>query len=152
MRSDEPPPEECPLCQQIAMMQAQVSAPHIGRPIGRVGDQTYRQLEESSYARAEIAANLAGVDVSEMSSLKITDFNDRTIPGEVGAKRGVNIVENVMDSAGMNGFSQNQEDIKSFIAGGNTGEYAHSARPVVQNITTQHKNIEASVKARGRKI
>lgn len=40
-------------------------------------DKTYRDMERGSEVRAQAAADLAGVPVSEMSNLKITNLNDR---------------------------------------------------------------------------
>lgn len=40
-------------------------------------DQVYRDMEAGSEVRAQAAADMAGVPVSEMSGLKITNLNDR---------------------------------------------------------------------------
>src|SRR4051812_43196490 len=43
-------------------------------------DKVYRDMEAGSEVRAQLAADKLGVPVSEMSDLKITDFNNRTPP------------------------------------------------------------------------
>lgn len=48
-------------------------------------DQTYRDMERGSEIRAELAAADAGVPVSEMSSLKITDLRSTKHQGDVAA-------------------------------------------------------------------
>jgi hypothetical protein len=49
-------------------------------------DRVYRQLEASSYARAEQAASMMNVPVSEMSNIKMTDMRDNLREGDISAK------------------------------------------------------------------
>lgn len=49
-------------------------------------DKVYRDIEKGSEERARIAADLVGAPVAEMSSLKITDLNDRQREGDIAAK------------------------------------------------------------------
>jgi hypothetical protein len=77
-------------------------------------DGVARQVMDGSETRAELAAAMAGVPVSEMSGLKITDLNDRN-DAEFAAKEVINPVTQRMDAmraAGMStgfGVSQAQE-------------------------------------------
>lgn len=48
-------------------------------------DKLYRDMERSSEYRAEAAAQAAGVPVSEMSGLKITNLNDTRHEGAIAA-------------------------------------------------------------------
>lgn len=51
----------------------------------RANDDVYRQMERSSEHRAEQAAEMAGVPVSEMADLKITNLRDNRSNGDVMA-------------------------------------------------------------------
>lgn len=55
-----------------------VCMPAFLTPKGRGPDDVYRAMEKGSEFRAQHAADKLGVPVSEMSDLKITDFNNRT--------------------------------------------------------------------------
>lgn len=54
-----------------------VTMPFIKSARTKANDQVYRDIERSSEVRAEQAAVMAGVPVSEMAGLKITNLNDR---------------------------------------------------------------------------
>ncbi len=95
-------PERCPLpgCDYVAKPKDSdvivISAPFIGSAKTKATDACYRELETSSAARAEAAAHMAGVPVSEMSHLKVTNIRD-TKEGEVAAMPVVNDVTRQMD-------------------------------------------------------
>jgi hypothetical protein len=98
-------PERCPLpgCTYVAKPKDTdengvivISAPFIGSAKTKATDACYRQLEQSSEARAVAAAELAGVPVSEMSHLKVTNIRD-TKEGEIAAMPVVNDVTKQMD-------------------------------------------------------
>jgi hypothetical protein len=61
-------------------------------------DKVYRDTERGSEIRAHAAAELAGVHVSEMADLKITNMNDRR-DAEIAAMPVVNDVTRMMDAA-----------------------------------------------------
>lgn len=99
-------PERCPLpgCDYVAKPKETdengvivISAPFIGSARTKRTDASYRELETSSAARAEAAAHLAGVPVSEMAHLKVTNLKDNTREGEVAAMPVVNEVTRQMD-------------------------------------------------------
>lgn len=60
-------------------------------------DKVARDIMDGSETRAGLAAAMAGVPVSEMSGLKITDLNDRN-DAQFGAKDEVNDVTRHMDA------------------------------------------------------
>lgn len=73
-------PKHCPLCGAyvgIDRADDDIVLPFIRSARAKSIDQVYRDIEKSSEHRAEQAAQMAGVPVSEMSGLKITDLNDR---------------------------------------------------------------------------
>jgi len=88
-----------------------IAAPFIRSPNTNKTDATYRQLERSSEMRAQMAADMAGVPVSEMSHLKVTNIKDNTQPGEIAAMPVVNEVTKQMDRmrqrGGQVGFQAN---------------------------------------------
>jgi len=71
--------------------------------IGKVGDDLYRQMEAGSAHRAEVAAEMTGAPVSEMSSLKITDLGSSRHQGEVAAVLPNNPVTQAMEAAAARG-------------------------------------------------
>ena len=74
-------PEKCPLCaNQIASDRddSDIVMPFVrSNEKSRRIDAVYRDMERGSEFRAQAAADAAGVPVSEMSALKITNLNDR---------------------------------------------------------------------------
>jgi hypothetical protein len=107
-KADLPLPTRCPLpgCGYVSQLKAPetdedgvivITAPFIGSAKTKATDACYRELETSSAARAEAAAHMAGVPVSEMSHLKVTNLKDNTRPGEVAAMPVVNDVTRQMD-------------------------------------------------------
>lgn len=74
-----------------------ISAPFLRSSSTNKTDACYRQLEQQSEVRAQMAADMAGVPVSEMSHLKVTNLRDNTRPGEVAAMPVVNEVTRQMD-------------------------------------------------------
>jgi hypothetical protein len=92
-------PECCPHCgyQYDPHDDTVISMPAIKSLVSKVADQTYRDLERSSEARAEAAAQMAGVPVSDMSGLKLTDLRDNTKYGEIAAPPVNNAVTQQME-------------------------------------------------------
>jgi hypothetical protein len=74
-----------------------IAAPFIRSANTGKTDAVYRELERTSEVRAQMAADMAGVSVSEMSHLKVTNLKDNTRPGEVAAMPVVNAVTQQMD-------------------------------------------------------
>ena len=100
-------PERCPLkgCGYVAKKREPevdedgvlvIAAPFLRSHVMKANDDCYRQLEDSSNVRAQLAADMAGVPVSEMSHLKVTNIRD-TKEGEVAAMPVVNDVTRQMD-------------------------------------------------------
>jgi len=99
--SDEPPPRFCPLCGfdtefDPDAMQQVLTAPHIGKPIAKLGDQTYRQLEAGSEFRAQMAMEQHGLDTEQANALKITNMRDNAHYGETSVVEVNNEVTRVM--------------------------------------------------------
>jgi hypothetical protein len=93
-------PDDCLICKQrIAHDRADddVVIPNFLSEKTKKTDGVARQIMDGSEHRAEMAASMAGVPVSEMSGLKVTDLNDRR-DSEVAVKPVVNDVTRTMDS------------------------------------------------------
>ena len=81
-------PKACPLCGFDTSLPDDASAivlPAFLSTASKNNDKLYRDMEKGSEFRAHAAADMAGVPVSEMSGLKITDLNDRR-DAEISAK------------------------------------------------------------------
>lgn len=61
-------------------------------------DEVYRQMEAGSVTRAQIAAEMTGASVSEMSGLKITNMKDNQRAGDIAASLPSNPVSELMAS------------------------------------------------------
>jgi hypothetical protein len=91
-------PECCPSCGYVyEEPENEVCLPSLGSLKSAVIDKTYRDLETTSQHRAEQAAAAAGVPVSEMSHLKVTDLRDNVQVGETYAKPVNNPVSQQME-------------------------------------------------------
>lgn len=88
-------------------------------------DKVARDIMDGSETRAGLAAAMAGVPVSEMSSLKITDLNDRN-DTQFSAPEVRNPVTERMDAmsrAGLpTGFGTNAADAMARAAAAHTGD------------------------------
>lgn len=74
-----PHPRHCPLCDEyigIDRADDDIVMPFIRSARTDATDKVYRDMERGSEFRAQVAAEMAGVPVSEMSGLKITNMND----------------------------------------------------------------------------
>jgi hypothetical protein len=119
-------PTKCPLpgCDYTSIERDElvISAPFIRSPKTTRTDASYRELETSSAARAELAAQMAGVSVSEMSHLKVTNIRDARHPGDVAAVPVVNDVTRQMDliraRGGQSGYSGQGQPIDTGTATG----------------------------------
>lgn len=78
------PPKFCTLCgnDMAADIEAIPNFSRIGKAVNQSQDKVFRQMESASIARAEEAAEVAGVPVSEMSHLKLTNQKDNLREGD----------------------------------------------------------------------
>jgi hypothetical protein len=149
-------PERCPLkgCGYVSKKREPevdedgvlvIAAPFLRSSTMKANDDCYRQLEDSSRVRAQMAAEMAGVPESEMSHLKVTNIRD-TRAGEVAAMPIVNDVTRQMDflkqRGGNVGFGA---DATQFGPNIMTGGIELNGRPLVNG-------LEPSAGARMRKV
>ena len=81
-------PDECPSCHEFigsGRDDTVITMPALRSAATRANDDVYRQMERSSEHRAEQAAQMAGVPVSEMADLKITNLRDNRSNGDIMA-------------------------------------------------------------------
>lgn len=79
--------------------------PFISAAKHRATDDVYRQMEKGSEVRAQHAANMAGVPVEDMASLKITDLRPTKHAGDIAAPEVRNPVTEFMGAnPGIGGF------------------------------------------------
>lgn len=141
-------PERCPLpgCNYVAAKRDPetdedgvivIAAPFIGSARTKQTDASYRELETSSAARAELAAQAAGVPVSEMSHLKVTNIRDNTRPGEVAAMPVVNDVTKQMDRMKASGMPVGFGDQQFAHVGASTGYVGTRAMETSQSLITK---------------
>lgn len=110
LNADEPPPDYCAKCGSFMGDDPTPlpAAPAIIGPKAKSIDETYRQLEESSAARAEAAGD---------PSLKITDLKDNLREGDVAAVAPNNPVTQYAAESG-----------HQFFQGQTVGAYVHDAQ------------------------
>ena len=137
-------PDACPICKvdiNNRVPDNVVVMPAFLRQKSKNNDAVARGIMDGSEKRAELAAATAGVPVSEMAGLKITDLNDRN-DAEYSAKDEVNDVTRHMDfiksRGGQVGFGSTQG-----------AEFAAQAHAPVM-IDGQLKTIEPYAGARAR--
>lgn len=73
--------------------------PFIRSAATKAADGVYRQMETASQYRAERAAEMAGVPVSEMADLRITNLRDNLRQGDIAAMPVDNSVTQAMAAA-----------------------------------------------------
>ena len=116
-------PDCCPGCGYVydSPDDNVISMPAIRSAVAKSVDQVYRDMERSSEVRAEQAAAMAGVPVSDMAGLKLTNLRDNTRQGEIAAMPVVNAVTQQMDfmqsRGGTVGFAGGAE-FKAGVASG----------------------------------
>jgi hypothetical protein len=97
-------------------------------------DKVYRDMETASIHRAEEAARVAGVPVSEMSHLKITNLRDNVKEGETYAMPVNNPVTQQMEMMRQNGMQAGFVVGSSFAASVNQGYAPRAGAGVLDKI------------------
>lgn len=76
----------------------EVAAPYISTAQKRgTADAVYRDMEQKSEMRAQLAAEAAGVSVAEMSHLKMTNMKDNLREGDTAQTNSLNPTQTQMD-------------------------------------------------------
>jgi hypothetical protein len=80
-------PDICPLCKEFVGSgdNTVISMPMIRSAKTKSADKLYRDMERGSEVRASKAAEMLGIDASDMSALKMTNMSDSAREGESSA-------------------------------------------------------------------
>lgn len=132
-----------------------ISMPALRTAVSTSVDQVYRDMERASEHRAEQAAAMLGVPVSEMSGLKMTNLRDNQREGDIAAVPVVNDVTRQMDfiqsRGGTAGFAGGSE-FKAGIADGTVnvnGQIFTGIEPRAGNRTLQAINPNSNANTLG---
>lgn len=154
--NDEPPPNYCPLCGAYVGMDTPPvfvpQAPAIRTDVSRSVEAVHRGMEDSAAFRAEQAAEMLGVDVSETAGLKMTDMPDYLKPGETVA-HGIKtnpVSEMMAKTPGLTGHQQNAT-AAGYAAMTTQGAGAYAGESTRQMVTTAHSQV-ASWKVGGGRL
>ena len=136
-----PTPRFCPLCSTDmgeAKDDSVICVPAFLSAKTKNNDKHYRDLEKGSETRAELAAGVAGVPVSEMSDLKITDL--KTVhAGEAPVKEVVNPVTQFMAQTGIGGFRGS--DGSGYSGAVQTGPFPNAGANMRTALQNQHARL-----------
>lgn len=148
---DCPPPQFCPLCGSNVSSDELYQPPllHIAKSIGKVADDTYRQMEQASDARIEMAAEMTGYDRSELSGMKITDMRDNMREGDVAANLPSNPVSQALEA--QQGHQNSMVGFQKAAPGIQMPHIEPKAGARAMKSTTEfHKKNSASIIAAGK--
>jgi hypothetical protein len=96
-------------------------------------DNVYRDMERGSEQRAQMAAEMTGAPVSEMSDLRITNLNDRQRPGDIAAQPVNNPVSQFMQAnPGIAGFAANGAAFAGGVSAGHLPNVGAKMRSFIQ--------------------
>jgi len=149
LRSVDEPPAHCVLCgSNMTGASPQLSAPHIARSIGKVADNVYRSMEDSSAHRAELAAEALGESVSEMGAMRITNMRDDARAGETSVMAAPTPVTQFMNQTGLGGHV-NSMAAQDYARSTQVGPYAGAGMNALDNVKRNHAAAAASAVAAG---
>jgi hypothetical protein len=143
------PPSLCPHCGYSYREVADdvISMPNILSAKTKSIEGVARSVMDSSEARADMAAEMAGGMPADYSSLKITNMNDGR-NSEFAVKDISNPVTEVMKATpNLTGFQQNGA---AFAAATSVGPYARAGANIVTRLSTSHGQRAAATAAAGR--
>lgn len=132
------PPTLCPHCgyRYAERDEKIVYMPNFLSDKSKSIEKVARGVMDGSEKRAELAAEMAGVPVSEMASLKVTNLNDGR-HSEFATKDVSNPVTQAMQAApGLTGFQANGA---AFAAGTSQGPYARAGANIATRMTSIHQ-------------
>ena len=114
-----------------------ICMPSIRSARTKANDKVYREMEAASEQRAQVAAEMAGVPVSDMADLKITDLRSTQHEGDVAAVPVNNEVSRLIDR-GIGGF---QGDGAGYGAGVQTGPVPNAGAHMRTHLQNHHGKV-----------
>lgn len=148
--SADAPPNLCPHCGYSYAERDEnvVYMPNILSDRSKSIEKVARGVMDGSEVRAQMAAEAAGCDVSEMASLKVTDLNDGR-QSEFATKDIRNPVTEVMAAApGLTGFQANGA---AFAAGTSQGPYARAGAGIATKMSQLHQSHKQAIVSSGKR-
>ena len=147
-------PRFCSLCGYDTSMDdnPEVAMPHVSaghaKAMLKSSDQVFNAYSKATEENAKTAAELAGVPVSEMADLKITNMNTQLREGDLAVTPPSNPVSQMIDSKpGMFGF-QDRGQAQGFAAAAHTGKDAHAGAKAGATVNDFHRrNAAAMIRA-----
>lgn len=136
-------PDECILCHADINNRVPddvVTVPAFLSQKTKNNDKVARDIMNGSETRVELAAQMAGTSVEDMSSLKVTNLNDRN-DAEFAAVTVKNEVTQRMDAmaaAGLQtGFGTNSTEAMQRAAASHTGEAPYAGLRAMKNLQSK---------------
>lgn len=153
--TSEPLPNFCPLCGSNMTEPPQSvfvpAAPHIGKTIGKTGDQVYRQMEAASVENAQLAHSIGGGDIADYAHTKITNMADSLRMGDIAAKTVNNPVSRMMQSMGQGGFRpMGGMSGADYAATTSTGAFPRQGETARRDLVATHGDRARAIEAMGR--
>ena len=131
-------PDFCPKCRSDLRKEVtEIAMPFIRSAQSKSVDKVYRDIEAGSETRAQMAADLLGVPVADVSDLKVTNLRDAK-PGEIHAVPVNNEVSRFMDQHKVGGFGGQGVEYSPAVQ---SGPHANSGA----KFRTQLQNYHASI-------
>lgn len=135
-------PKHCPQCGEYIGSDGkdEVVIPFISKAKNLGADRVYRQMEQSSEARMEAAAEATGLPKSEFSSMKVTDMNTQLREGDMAFKPTPpsKEMQSMIDSnPGRFGFQQGQNGAE-FARSTGVGPHPHAGAGALNTIRSMH--------------
>ena len=144
------PPTRCPHCGFSYRDDGEnvIHMPNILSAKSKSIEAVARGVMDGSEVRAQLAAEAAGCDVSEMSSLKVTDLNDGR-NSEFATKDVSNPVTQVMaQTPGLTGFQQNGA---AFASATSQGPYARAGAGIATRMSNLHQGHKRAMATSGKR-
>lgn len=144
-------PNFCPLCGFSTALpeRDEIQAPHTrdgrAKAMLKSADQTYRGYEAATEKNAQQAADIAGVPVSEMSGLRITNMESQLRPGDLAAKHVTNDVSRMVDAnKDTFGYQTNPSAAIGMAANAHSGKHAHAGAGAFGMLREIHQKTGAA--------
>jgi hypothetical protein len=147
---EDPPPRYCPHCAYDSRgsepMAEGIAMPHLGRPIKNIVDNQYRQMEQGSIDRAQMAQEEFGLDTEAANAMKITDQKDGLREGDTSFVPVNNEVSRALDQAppGQFGFQGGAAQGLGYSASVATGPLPNAGARTAALLRQQHAKFTST--------
>lgn len=147
---EDPPPRFCPHCAYDSLgtepMAEGVASPHIGRPIRGIVDKQYRDMEQGSIDRANMAMEEFGLDTAAANEMKLTNMRDGLREGDTSFVPVNNEVSRALDAAppGQFGFQGGAAQGIGYSANVATGPLPNAGARAAAMVRQKHASFTAT--------